>query len=433
MRYRSAEFFFSSALCERVPSVVLAALLSGCAASPSPASRAAAADLAPAAAAPIESIWPISPTHYRTTSAEIYLGNLDARVSTLEQRVAAGNVDRIESLAGQLYHRYKVLGRLDDAERALKLLGERADQDQLTSDGMVLYAIALSGMHQFDDAERWLERARQAGAKPAAWRDVRNDILVARGEYDELAQDLQTSAEPIADFYALAHRADLRLLQGDLNGATRQYLTAQTLYADVSPVPLAWLHTQMGIGYLRHGRIADAKRFFAAAVERLPGYYLAEEHLAECETLLGEFDAARARYLRVIEQTGNPEFYAALAGLERAAGNSPRADRLTEQAKQGYEDLLRRYPSAYAQHAAEFFSETGDPLRAYDLARNNARDRQDIGSLILLATTADAVDQLEVACRARASAVATGLSPPELTELDSLNAACMKTAESSKQ
>jgi hypothetical protein len=257
---------------------------------------------------------------------------------------------------------------------------------------------------------------------------VAADILVARGDYRSLGAELATSNEPIADFYALAHRADLRLLQGDLKGAEQHYLAAQTQYRDSNPVPLAWLHTQMGIGYLRFGKIEDARRFFSAAVERLPGYYLAEEHLAECEALLGDLPSARARYQRVIEQTGNPEFIAALSSVERQAGNAEVADALTQQAKAGYEELLNRLPAAYAQHAAEFFIETGDAPRAYRLAQENSRLRSDVGSLILLATTAHAAKQPDAACEARASAMATGLQPPEIHELDALSTLCTPSA-----
>jgi hypothetical protein len=409
--------------------ILLTALLAGCAVSPDSTPLSDARPEAPgelALEAPrAEEIWPISTRYYRTTSAEIYLGNLDARVATLERRVQAGHRDRAEALASQLYHRYKLRGRLQDADRATALLAEHAAQGWLSPGGMVLYAIALSGLHRFDEADQWLQRAREAGAKPEEWRDVAADILVARGDYRALATDIEASAEPTADFYALAHRADLRLLQGDLAGAERHYLAAQALYRDSSPVPLAWLHTQMGIGYLRFGRIEDARRFFAAAVERLPGYYLAEEHLAECETQLGQFDAARERYLQVIEQTGNPEFSAALAGLEREAGNLQRAEQLVAEAKQGYEALLARLPGAYAQHAAEFYIETGDAKRAYTLARKNAELRSDVGSMILLANAAHAAGEIEAACKARKAALAPGFAPPEVAELEPLEPECV--------
>ncbi|MGQ0799127.1 MAG: hypothetical protein ACT4NL_03315 [Pseudomarimonas sp.] len=419
------------------PTLLLTALLAGCAVSPDSDTRSAAAAATNSKQSPtefvapdIKEIWPISTRYYRTTSADIYLGNVDAQIVALEAQFAAGHADRAEKLAGQLYHRYKLLGRLADADRATELLADRANKDFLTPSGMVLYAITLSGLHRFEEADVWLQKARNAGSPPEEWRDLAKDILVARGDYAALAEDFATSSLPVADLYGLAHRADLRLLQGDLAGAENHFLAAQTLYRDVNPVPLAWLHTQMGIAYLRFGRIEDARRFFAAAVERLPGYYLAEEHLAECETLLGDLPAARARYQKVIAQTGNPEFVAALSGLERADGNAEMADALVEQAKAGYVDLLARLPSAYAQHASEFFIEIGEPQRGYQLARRNARLRSDIGSLILLAASADAAGKPKAACKAHARAVATQLTPPELAEIRDLGVRCAKAAES---
>lgn len=416
-------------------SVLLTALLAGCAVSPDPKPTAGPAPVAsaPALAVPaLADLWPISTKYYRTTSADIYLGNLDARIATLGRRVEAGQRERGEALAGQLYHRYKLRGQLQDADRASALLADYAGKDQLSPGGMVLYAITLSGLHRFDEADAWLQRARDGGAKPEEWRNVAADILVARGDYRALAADLASSSQPVADFYVLAHRADLRLLQGDLAGAESHYLAAQSLYHDSNPVPLAWLHTQMGIAYLRHGRIEDARRFFAAAVERLPGYYLAEEHLAECDALLGDTEAARRRYQQVIETTGNPEFLAALSGLERDAGNTALAQSLVEQAKAGYATLLRERPAAYAQHAAEFFIEIGDPQRAFALAKENAALRSDVGSQILLATAAFAADDMAVACDARSAALATGFTPPELSELEPLKGPCAGQAGKSR-
>jgi tetratricopeptide (TPR) repeat protein len=369
-------------------------------------------------------LWPIDPTLYRTTSGEIYLENLDARVETLRARLqrSALVVDR-ERLGGALYHRYRLLGRLADAEAALALVDDPAAPVE-SADGLLLRSIVLAGFHRFGEAEAALAAAEAAGADATTLRRHRNDIAVALGRYDRLADDFAASAQPVADLYELAHRADLRVLLGDVAGAERQYWAAQTLYADVSPVPLAWLHTQAGIALLRFGRIEEARRFFVAAVERLPGYYLAEEHLAECDATLGATDAARDRYRRVIAQTGNPEFIAALAELEADAGNDDEAARLQRQARDGYEAWLARHRAAAAQHAAEFFLATGDAQRAHALASDNAALRADVGSLLLLAQTADAAGRDGEACEHLTTARATRLSPPEMGEVDGLAARC---------
>jgi tetratricopeptide (TPR) repeat protein len=392
----------------------LALLLAGCATQP-------AAPLAP----PADPTWPIGVADYRTTSESIYLGNLDARISEL-QRMLAGQdrPDQRTSLAGSLYHRYRVLGRVEDAEEALRLLDAAVAAEPGEGRHRATRAVVLSGFHRFEEALADLDAAAAGGVRPEELLGTRRDVLLARGDYDRLAQDFEKARELAPGFLELAHRADLRVQQGDLDGASFLYRGAQAEYRDVNPVPLAWLHVQQGIALLRYGRPAEALRFFEAAHARLPHYYLATEHLAETEARLGHRERARALYAQVIEQTGNPEFVAALSRLEAADGNAALAADLARRAETGYEALLVRNPSAYAQHAAQFFVAIDKPERAYQLARQNAALRQDIGSWILLAQAAHAAGDARQACEAREHALATGLHPPELKDLDAFSAAC---------
>jgi tetratricopeptide (TPR) repeat protein len=226
----------------------------------------------------------------------------------------------------------------------------------------------------------------------------------------------------------LAHRADLRLMQGDLEGASHWYRTAQDFYHDVDPLPLAWLYSQQGIALLRHGRYDLAKPFFEAAYQRLPDYFLASEHLAECEAQLGNIDRARELYRAVIAQTGNPEFIAALADLEQQAGNPDAAAAARKAAEVGYRALLDRQRAAYAQHAAEFLLDIGKADEALLLARDNLALRKDIGSLILMVKAAAAGGQHAEACAAAAQARATGLEPPELGEIAEIENSCKSLA-----
>lgn len=369
--------------------------------------------------------WPVDVQGYRTTAGSIYVGNLDARIDELGRVLARSQLAvHRTALAGSLFHRYRVVGRIEDARRALALLDEAVAAEPDVAEHRQIRAVVLAGFHRFDEALADLDAAQRAGTPEAALQRTRREILLARGDYAALADDFAHSSEFAPGFDELAHRADLQVLQGHPQRAELLYRAAQTQYRDVNPVPLAWLHLQQGIAHLRHGRIEDARRFFAAAHARLPQYYLATEHLAECETLLGNHDVARDLYRGVIAQTGNPEFIAALAGLERAAGNEAEATRLAREAEQGYVALLRENPAAYAQHAAEFFIEFGQAARADQLARDNLEVRQDIGSWILQAQTALAVDDAPRACDARRRALAFGFKPPELAELDALQARC---------
>ncbi len=405
-----------------LPFAFVTLLLAACATTPSSNSS---PEQPVGTAAEADPSWPLTTASYRTTSGAIYLGNLDARIEELQRIVAERDMAvHRTSLAGSLYHRYRVVGRLEDAEEALRLLDAAVATEPAVAEHRQMRAVVRSGFHRFTEALEDLDAAAAAGAREESLHKTRREIRLALGDYAQLREDFAHSTELAADFDELAHRADLRLQQGDPMGADFLYRAAQTQFRDVNPVPLAWLHVQQGIAHLRYGNVLEARRFFAAAHERLPQYYLATEHLAECETRLGNFDVARRLYREVIAQTANPEFVAALAGLERAAGNTAAADRLTQDAERGYSDLLERNPAAYAQHAAEFFIEIGKPERADALARENLQLRQDVGSWILLAQTAQAIGDDARACDARAHAVETALRPPELSDLDALAARC---------
>ena len=408
-------------------SIALATALAGCAGkSATTATPAAATAVTPAPQqGATDPLWPLQPDAYRTTSGAIYLGNLDARIDESRRIIAARDlaVHRV-ALAGDLYHRYRVVGRIADAEEALVLLDTAIAAEPDAAQAYQLRGVVRSGFHRFDEALSDLDAAQRHGAKATDLASTRREIELALGDYAALESEFDTSADITPSFYELAHRADLRVMQGDLAGASFLYRAAQTQYRDVNPVPLAWLHLQQGIALLRFGKVAEARDFFAAAHARLPQYYLATEHLAECEAALGHHDRARDIYRDVIAQTGNAEFVAALSGVERSAGQAAEADRLMREAEAGYETLLAKYPSAYAQHAAEFFIEIGKPERAYALAQENLALRQDVGSWILLATTANALGQTDAACDARAKVLATGMTPPELADLKVLDDRC---------
>lgn len=400
----------------------LVALLAGCA-----GEHGTMYDPAPAATTSTLSdpTWPLQPSAYRTTSGAIYLGNVDARIDEYRRIIAERNlaVHRV-ALAGDLYHRFRVTGRLADAEEAMTLLDAAIVADPTAAQAYQLRGVVRSGFHRFREALADLDAAQTHGAKATDLAATRREIELALGDYAKLRNEFEHSTDVTPNFYELAHRADLRVMQGDLAGATFLYRAAQTQYRDTNPVPLAWLHVQQGIALLRFGKVEEARDFFAAAHARLPQYYLATEHLAECEAALGNTERARELYRAVIAQTGNPEFVAALSGLEREAGNAADADRLARDAEAGYETLLASYASAYAQHAAEFFIEIGKPERAYALAQQNLTVRRDIGSWILLANAASAAGDMPAACEARARVQATGLKPPEIADLAPLAARC---------
>ncbi|MCB1636389.1 MAG: tetratricopeptide repeat protein, partial [Xanthomonadales bacterium] len=363
--------------------------------------------------------WPATTEQLRTTSASIYLGNLDARITQLEgadHRAAAV----AQALASSLLHRYRILGRWPDVERAGALLQAALQTAPESASLQLEWAGWLLLVHRFADAEAALARVqglRSNGAvvDGARLENLQEELALATGQYERLGEDFREPARQApAEFYALAERAYAALLHGDLDLASRLYFEAQHHYRDVGPYPLAWLHVQQGIALLRHGHCAAAEPFFRAAHERLPGYALATEHLAECLLEARQGDEARALYESVIAQTDNPEYIAALARLEEADERPERAALLRLQADERWAAWLAAWPQAHAQHAARYYLDTGRLDQARALAEQNLQWRQDIDSRLLMMDVATEQGDSATVCAQWQRVQSTGLNAPEV-------------------
>ncbi|NEZ03278.1 tetratricopeptide repeat protein [Wenzhouxiangella sp. XN201] len=365
--------------------------------------------------------YPLSQSDYSTTSGAIYLSNLNATIEALTD--ADDTAGRPVELATQLYHRYRILGRLTDGERALDLVEQNVGPDA-SATALLRRASIRAGFHRFAGARRDLEAARDRGAPAATVDRLDRELRLAQGEYDSFGEDWSWARQPAAGFYDAAFRGNVSVLLGQLETANLQFFRAQQQYRDSNPFPLAWLYTQQGIALVRNGEFERAIPYLEAALQRVPGFYVAAEHLAECQYETGALEQARLRYRQVIEQTDDPAFRAALAKVEEALGNTEHARALRDRAMADYERLLAAHPAAYGGHAIDFLIEQGRVDRALALARQNRSLRADIGSRISLAVAAQAAGEEEQACRALEDALATGLNPPELSDLKGLSEGC---------
>lgn len=369
------------------------------------------APVTPAPSAGPDYYQPLTVRDLKTTSEAVFLGNLDARIEATERVAENRPAPRLLALLAEDYLlRSRILGRLEDTERALEL-SARAWQSAPGDAGVVVTrARLLASIHQFEQARELLKALPPS---PATERQ-RQGLDFAQGRYERLPP--VDSIMP-ADFDRLVDRA-LRLIDvGDTDGAHRAFDAAQRGYREVNPFPLTWLQTQQGILYLRQGRLDDAARYFRAANERMPRYYVATEHLAEVALTQGDLDTAARLYRAVVAQTDDPEFLAQLAVAEARLGNDAASAQALVRAREGFEHRLARHEATFADHAVEFYLEQHQPERALQLARRNAEVRQTVGALLLLAETQHAVGQQQAACLSWQKVLDTGLRPPEWHEL----------------
>ncbi|MDZ4729298.1 MAG: hypothetical protein SH820_05090 [Xanthomonadales bacterium] len=363
-----------------------------------------------AATALITNDWPAPSIELQTTAGDIYVANLDSQIQVLQHKFDTTRQTPVSvMLAGLFYHRFQLQGRIADAEASAELLKNEMDADRLGPAEMLVYVKILAGLHQFEQAENVIASAAKNGGKESDIVQAREAILSSR----QLPTLNPGDTVPV-DYIAAVQQAARLLNRGNLYAASEKLYLAQQLYRDSSPFPLAWIYLQQGVAFLRYQQYEQARVFFAAAHERLPQYYLATEHLAETEALLGNWQVSAELYREVTAQTGQAAFWHGLQQAEAQLGHDADAMLAAQQADEDYRALLQQHPLTFADHAVYYYLDTGREQRALELAELNYENRQDVTAHLALAEALVANGRQEQACEHVQALRQAGLSPPEI-------------------
>ena len=115
-----------------------------------------------------------------------------------------------------------------------------------------------------------------------------------------------------------------------------------------------------------------ARAWFDAAVRRVPAHAPAVGHLAEVDAALGDLEAAIDRLRPLAVSSDDPEYAATLAGVLGDAGQPLEAEYWRSSAAVRYDELVRRHPEAFVDHAAGFWLTVGgDPQRGLRLVERD--------------------------------------------------------------
>lgn len=360
---------------------------------------------------------PLSRAEHSTTTAEIYLSNLQGQIGAATSQVerfptssqARSTLSRLDYTWG-LY-----LGSLDRIQRALDQSNRCLDLDPGSLDCLLLRARQRQTLHRFPEARSDLRQAAALGADPTRVTALEQELDWLSGEYDAAIHKIQTAAADRPSFWTLAR---LGILDHDLGHgalADQAFRAAEDRLRDPSPIPLAWLYVQWGSHQLSRGEIDRAIRFYRAAVDRVPTYPLALEHLAEALHLQHHSRQAVDWYRLALRQSPNPEIWGALAGVYQDLGWKRQAEQARQSARQGFIDLLERYPEAMAWHGAGFWLHGGqDPSKALALLETNLDLRPNGLSWWGLAEAQRVNGHLEAAQRSLSQALATPLRSASL-------------------
>lgn len=294
-------------------------------------------------------------------------------------------------------------GKVSDLDKADQVTAEAVKR--LASNGAVHLsrANALGAVHKFDLALAELAQAEKMGADHVRINEARAAIFQAVGRFDDAAVIRNAQDEKILSVTALAARAELAGEMQKFDESERLFTEARAKYRDVSPFPVAWMDFQRGSLLERRGDREGAKKYFAEANQILPTYTHASVHLAALETP----ERALTVLTPLVDSTDDADVLAGMTDALRRSGKTDDATAMHARAEARYNELLTKYPEAFADHAASFFlGPNGDVPRALSLAQANEKNRKTEPSIELLLTPAMASNNHAATCAAAADGAA---------------------------
>ena len=344
----------------------------------------------------------------KTTSCELFLSNLDHKLSALKRRYQRQPTvpQALVGYASQLYARGQIYGDLDEVAQALKIVETGLKTSPNAVKLRLLRAQIASTLHRVDITRRELNWIQALFAKPPYPQGVALELIqTMRADLElETGQNVAAHLSKMErgyqslSFDGFVRAARAREQKGQVTLAQRYYGQAERHFKDVAPIPIAWLNVQRGLMAMHSGDFKSAQLFFKTAYSRCPQYPMAAEHLAEIEGRLGHFERSVELYQSVIRQTQNPEFMAALAEIYLEHKRQADAQALIEHARKRFDALERRYPNAMSGHAADFFLGLGEaPSRGLKLLLRNYKLRPNARAAQMLADALISAQRLQEA------------------------------------
>ena len=359
---------------------------------------------------------------------------LVAAVTIAVGAVAAGQ----QSGAGIVFLEDRVARDPDDilalnmlADLYLDRLGEGGDDADLTraadavqrsmaSVPAELNGAAIAVQVRVDQASHRFEQARVGAARLVAampreggYHALLGSALLELGRVDDAAKAFAT-AEHLdgKQIHTQSGLANIARVRGQDAIGLQHLQTALALaeahFPPAAPV-IAWAHAQIGQYWFVRGRWSEAQSEYLRALTAVSDHLLTREYLAELAAARGDYAAASDEYQQVIARSSRPEFKQALGDVLTLANKPLEAQRLYDQALEGYLHSVRSGHVHYYHHLTGFFSDSRpDGKAAVSWARKDLALRQSVGAYDAYAWALYVDGQFDVAAEAAARALRFG-------------------------
>ncbi len=317
------------------------------------------------------------------------LARTDAEIAFLNEKLIKDPKSFLTAIElGQAYHsKARLTGSLADYRSA-----ENAFRKSLTIysehnvDAKIGLTAALASQHRFNEAQQIISPLVVLATDKSTLWAVAGDIAFELGDYELAKTYYEQLLDTKPGLVSWSRMAKMHLLLGRWYEAKVLWEKCTALPVGSDPEPSAWALTMFGDIYLRKGDIPNARERFQQALNILPGYPVALEHLAETFELERNderaallLDSAMALFIH------HDLMFRKAAILERS-GKKSESMEIRHKAINLLEEELANGDIGHRRVLAEAILELGqNPKQVLKLAEEELRDRGNIGAEMLVA------------------------------------------------
>lgn len=332
-----------------------------------------------------------------TTSPEIAIANFDGQFEQLERALKAKPDDLVflRPTVGAYLDQVTYFGKMNAIERVLELAERATNTNPKEPKAFFLRSSGRSMIHDFKAALADLDEAKRLGANEYELAPKRAVIAMALGNYDAAEPVFAEEVKRFPNLNSLGLHAVCLGHMGKTAQAEAAFQAAEATYRDVSPFAIAWLYFNRAELWQRAGDAERARALYTIVVERLPSFARAAIHLSEL------LPPARGKPFveKVLPTSDDPEVSSALFLMNEALTPGSGKAHL-ERATKRYDELMAKYPLAFADHVAEFhLHATKDSKKAAEAAKINFANRKTAESFDLYVEALVAAGDVKMACQ----------------------------------
>ncbi|PZO10740.1 MAG: hypothetical protein DCF25_20255 [Leptolyngbya foveolarum] len=310
---------------------------------------------------------------------------VESAISFYQGRVQQRPEDGLDRAA--LAGAYLKMARVTGAANWYLLAEQEARQSlanlPFDNDGAVMVlAEVAQAKHEFAEAIRLANQVSGANSLTV--------VVTSKLAMGQLAE-AETAADAMVDFVpalgSLSFRGLVRMARGNRAGALSDFQQAIAAEEPGEQRGSAQVRTFLGRLYAEQGKSEQAEKLYREALEIVPDYPLALQHLAQLETRQGHYRAARRQYSRLGRWATLQGV--ALQGMARVKGLQGRS---AESEWQSAEAVLRsqidQNALGHRRDLAHLLLERGqdqDVSEAITLMQTEVQNRRDAETLDLLA------------------------------------------------